>query len=358
MILKIFPHSNLEILMKPLISVLTQKIPARRPIWMMRQAGRYLPEYRALRTEAGGFLEMVYNPKLAIEITMQPIRRFEMDGAILFSDILVIPHALGQDVWFESGKGPSLKPITLDNWKEILSYDQFDSILNPVYQTVSGVREALDKEEFHQTAHIGFAGAPWTVICYMMEGGGSKDFLYVRQAAMQNPEKFQQLVDFVTDATILYLKNQIKAGVEAVKLFDSWSGLLDEQEFQRWVIKPAAKICAAIKSEFPKMPIIGLPKGAGFLYQDYIQNSGITAIACDHNVPVDMMKSWQEIMPVQGNLDPAALLAGGDALKARLKTLLETLDPHRHILNLGHGVDRLTNPEHVNYVINTLRKIK
>ncbi|MCB1651681.1 MAG: uroporphyrinogen decarboxylase [Alphaproteobacteria bacterium] len=326
----------------------TEKIP----FWFMRQAGRYLPEYRTLRAQKGGFLEMAMDPSAACEITMQPIRRFGMDAAIIFSDILVIPMALGQDLRFETGEGPKLGALDIN----ALSYSSF-SRLDPVYEALEKTRTALKTEGFEQTALIGFAGAPWTVATYMVEGGSSKDFHKTRLMAYQDPQAFADLIDILIESTAAYLINQIKAGAQALQIFDSWAGALDAQSFNRWVIQPTCKIVELIRAEYPHVPIIGFPKGAGYNALKYAQNTGITALGLDAQIPTDWAaRALQPLMPVQGNLDPFILLAGGDALVMATERIINDLKDTPFIFNLGHGIHKDTPVEHVEQLVKIIRE--
>lgn len=344
---------------KPFLKALTGGVPERVPVWLMRQAGRYLPEYRDLRAQAGGFLNMVFDPVKAAEVTIQPLRRFGMDAAILFSDILVVPQALGQGVRFETGEGPVLDAITDAGGIDRLNRDRFDEILSPVYETVRLVRRALTAEGFSGTALIGFAGAPWTVACYMVEGGGSRDFNAVRRWALADPKNFSRLIGLLTESTISYLRAQIDAGAEAVQLFDSWAGILDRQEFARWVIAPARTIARALKQSHPHVPLIGFPRGAGPLYLDYAAQAEVSALGLDQQVPPGWAaKNLQMLLPVQGNLDPARLLAGGDALRAGAEDILRSLAGRPFVFNLGHGVIKETPPDHVRQLVEMVQSWK
>lgn len=338
---------------KRFLSVLRGKKTDRIPFWLMRQAGRYLPEYRALRQEAGGFLDMVYNPGFAVEVTMQPLRRYGMDAAILFSDILVIPHALGQHLEFVAGEGPKLDPVRDVTALTKLSFD--DDLLAPVYEAVAGIRSQLVKENFDDTALIGFAGAPWTVATYMVEGGGSKTFEHVKKWAYADPEGFAKLIDLVTESTIHYLLRQIESGAEAIQIFDSWAGALDEDQYARWVIAPTQKIVGALHEKFPDVPVIGFPKGSGILYSAYAEKTGVDALGLDPQLPLSFAKDLQKTLPVQGNLDPVCLLAGGDALKASAQKILDQLSGGSFVFNLGHGVIKETPPEHVMQLADIIR---
>lgn len=329
------------------------------PMWFMRQAGRYLPEYRELRANKGGFLDLVYDPKSACEVTMQPIRRFHMDAAILFSDILVIPHALGQDLKFVAGEGPKLTPIRSRDNLSRLSSSNFESCLSPIYETLRLTSSALKEEGYNDVSLIGFAGSPWTVACYMVEGSGSKDFMHTKIMAYSDPEIFGALIDMVTQYTAQYLIKQVEAGAEALQLFDSWSGVLDEIQFQRWVIEPTQKIVELVRKVYPDVPIIGFPKGAGFNYLPYIENTGVNAAALDSQTsPSWASKNIQTKMPVQGNLDPFCLFAGGDGLFAEVNRILETLSDGPFVFNLGHGINKDTPISHVEQVVQMVRDFK
>ena len=320
------------------------------PLWLMRQAGRYLPEYRALRTEKGGFLDLVYDSQAACEVTLQPIRRFGFDGAILFSDILIVPHALGQDLQFLAGEGPHLSPSLVDSDLEKLSEarHRFD----PIYQTVRQVRAALSDE----TTLLGFAGSPWTVATYMIAGQGSRDQQAARSMAYADPGKLQAILDAIGEATVEYLIGQIDAGAEAVQLFDSWAGSLAPDQFERWIIAPNAKIVAALAEVRPDTPIIGFPKGAGAKLRAYADETGVNAIALDETIdPLWADKELPAGMPVQGNLDPLLILAGGEALGKRARFILDSLAGRPHVFNLGHGIDRRTPIAHVEALVDAVR---
>jgi uroporphyrinogen decarboxylase len=327
--------------LKPLLRVLAGEPLERPPWWLMRQAGRYLPEYRALRTQAEDFIGFCRNPKLAAEATLQPVRRFGMDAAILFSDILLIPRALGQTVGFR-GDGPALDPVVDDQDLAQLSFAGMEW-LSPIYETVKRVCGDLPET----TALIGFAGAPWTVATYMVEGGSSRDFARVKGWAYRDPDSFDRLIALIEEATIVFLCGQIAAGVEVVQLFDSWAGVLPEAAFKRWVIAPARRIAAAVKARFPDCPVIGFPRGAGLLYQRYVSESGVTAVGLDATIPLASAAALQRSMPVQGNLDPVALAVGGKALAQAVGDIRRGLCGGPHIFNLGHGVLPETPPEHV-----------
>jgi uroporphyrinogen decarboxylase len=320
------------------------------PLWLMRQAGRYLPEYRALREQAGGFLAMAYDPAIAAEITLQPIRRFGFDGAILFSDILVIPHAMGQELWFETGEGPRLAPALVDGL--VSGLVAAPQRLEPVYETVRLTRAALPAG----VTMLGFAGSPWTVATYMIAGQGSKDQHEARTLAYRDPAAFAALVEAIERATVDYLVGQIDAGVEAVQLFDSWAGSLAPDQFERWVIAPNARIAAQLHAQRPGVPVIGFPKGAGAKLSAYARETGVDAVGVDETVdPVWAARELPPTMPVQGNLDPMLLLAGGEALTARIRAILAAFAGRPHVFNLGHGISQFTPVEHVEKLIAEVR---
>lgn len=320
------------------------------PLWLMRQAGRYLPEYRALREKAGGFLAMTYDPPLASEITLQPIRRFGFDGAILFSDILVIPHAMGQELWFETGEGPRLAPALTDGaWASLAAVPER---LSPIYETVRLTRAALPEG----VTMLGFAGSPWTVATYMVAGHGSKDHHEARALAYRDPGAFQSLIDAIERATIDYLVGQIDAGVEAVQLFDSWAGSLAPDQFERWVVGPNSRITTRLHELRPDIPIIGFPKGAGAKLSGYARETGVDAVGVDETVdPLWAARELPAAMPVQGNIDPLLLLAGGTALGTRTRVVLEAFSSRPHVFNLGHGIGQFTPLEHVDRLVAIVR---
>ena len=314
---------------------------SRPPWWLMRQAGRYLPEYRALRMQADDFITFCLTPMLAAEATLQPVRRFGMDAAIVFADILLVARALGQKVEF-AADGPRLELLTQCVGVASLRRTEW-SDLDPVYETVRLSRGGLSP----QTALIGFAGAPWTVATYMVEGGASRDFRLVKAWAYSDPAGFAALIDLLAEVTIVYLSGQIMAGADVVQLFDSWAGVLCEAEFAHWVIGPTRRIVAALKERFPHVPIIGFPRGAGSLYQRYASESLVDAVGLDTMVPLSVGRKLQEQVAVQGNLDPVALLVGGAALEAAVAAIRRGLGGGRFIFNLGHGILPQTPPEHV-----------
>ena len=336
---------------KLLLSVLSGKKPEKTPIWLMRQAGRYLPEYRALRAEKGGFLDLATDPDAAAEITLQPIRRFGFDGAILFSDILIVPWALGQDLRFEAGEGPRLSPPLVD--AALASLERVPARLEPVYRTVEKVAASLPAE----TTFLGFAGSPWTVATYMVAGRGSKDQGETRRKAYADPAAFGEIVDAVAAMTVDYLSTQIAAGVDAVQLFDSWAGSLSPAQFERWVIAPTAAIVAQLKARHPGVPVIGFPKGAGGKLPAYARETGVDALGLDETVdPAWAAKVLPEALPVQGNLDPLALIAGGEALASAVERILLSFANRPHVFNLGHGILPDTPIPHVEQLIRLVRR--
>lgn len=335
---------------KKLLATLRGVRQDRPALWLMRQAGRYLPEYRALRETKGGFLELCYDSEAAAEVTLQPIRRFGFDGAILFSDILVIPHALGQDLWFEAGEGPRLAPALVD--ATLASLAARTARLDPVYGTVARVADALPSE----TTFLGFAGSPWTVATYMVAGQGSKDQAAARRMAFGDPVAFQAIVDAIVDLSVTYLSGQIEQGVEAVQLFDSWAGSLSPAQFERWVIAPNAEMVRRLKALHPDTPIIGFPKGAGGKLAAYAAETGVDAIGLDETVdPAWADAALPSHLPVQGNLDPLALVAGGEALDQAIDRILAAFPERPHIFNLGHGIVPDTPIAHVEHLIRRVR---
>ena len=335
---------------KPLLTVLRGGKTDVIPIWMMRQAGRYLPEYRRLRAERGGFLELVYDSDAAAEVTLQPIRRFGFDGAILFSDILIVPHALGQDLRFVAGDGPRLSPPLAD--AALASLDRVPARLEPIYRTVEKVAAILPPE----TTFLGFAGSPWTVATYMVAGRGSRDQAEARGFAYADPAAFAEIVNAIADMTVDYLSGQIEAGIEAVQLFDSWAGSLAPSQFERWVIAPTARIVTALKSRHPHVPVIGFPKGAGAKLAAYARETGVDAIGLDETVdPHWAAAALPPDLPVQGNLDPLALLAGGRALAEAVAVILSAFAGRPHVFNLGHGIVKETPIAHVERLLELVR---
>jgi uroporphyrinogen decarboxylase len=321
-----------------------------RPIWLMRQAGRYLPEYRALRAQRGGFLPLVYDSAAAAEITLQPIRRFGFDGAILFSDILIVPYAMGQDLEFLVGEGPRLSPRLVD--AALTSLQAVPERLTPIYETVAKVKAGLGGGR----TLLGFAGSPWTVATYMVAGEGSRDQYETRALAYRDPSAFQAIIDAITQVTIEYLLGQIQAGAEAVQLFDSWAGSLAPAEFERWVIAPNAVIVKALHARAPHVPVIGFPKGAGEKLAAYVSGTGVDAVGLDETIdPVWAAQALPANLPVQGNLDPLLLLAGGSELERQARHILDCFADRPHVFNLGHGIGQTTPVEHVEQLLGIVR---
>lgn len=303
------------------------------PVWMMRQAGRYLPEYRATRAKAGSFLDLCYAPALATEVTLQPIRRFGFDASILFSDILVVPHALGQKVWFVEGEGPRLEPVDLA--RPDLEPDRLLNRLEPVLETVSRIRAELPEE----TTLLGFCGAPWTLITYMVAGRGTPDQLPARRAALVDPEGIDRLVDILVNASIDYLTAQLRAGADAVQIFDTWAGVLDDAGFRRLVIEPTRRIVEGVRARVPGARIIGFPKGAGGHLPAFVRETGVDAVGVDWQASLDFVRGEiQPLVAVQGNLDPLHLVTGGKAMDAAIDRILDRLGDGRLVFNLGHGI--------------------
>lgn len=323
------------------------------PVWMMRQAGRYLPEYKETRKQAGGFLDLCYNPELAIEVTLQPIRRFGFDAAILFSDILVIPDALGLNVRFEEGRGPIVE--TVDEARIAgLGTGNVLSHLAPVLETVSGLREQLPTE----TTLLGFCGAPWTVATYMIAGHGTPDQGPARAFAYENPNAFQKLMDVLVEASAHYLIAQLKAGADAVQIFDSWASVLDEDQYEKWCIGPVKRIVDLVRAEIPGARIIGFPKGVGAFYRDYAAKTGVDMLGMDWAVPMAFAQEIQKSVPIQGNLDPKRLIAGGAALDEGIDRILEHLGQGPLVFNLGHGVTPETNIDHVQRMVERVQSFR
>jgi len=337
---------------KRLLSTLRGERHAIPPLWLMRQAGRYLPEYRALRAEKGGFLALATDPVAAAEVTLQPIRRFGFDGAILFSDILMVPWALGQALTFGAGEGPRLTPPLVDH--ALSALERVPERLEPVYATVQAVAAALPAD----TTFLGFAGSPWTVATYMVAGAGSKDQGETRRFAYNDPQAFAAIIDAIVDCTVTYLVAQADAGVEAVQLFDSWAGSLSPAQFERWVIAPNAAIVARLKTLRPGLVVIGFPKGAGGKLPAYARETGVDALGLDETVdPVWAHAHLPEGMPVQGNLDPLALIAGGVELDRAVDDILAALADRPHVFNLGHGILPDTPVAHVERLIARVRRM-
>ncbi len=337
--------------MHSIIKVLSGDVPDRLPIWIMRQAGRYLPEYRDVRKKAGSFLALCYEPELATQVTLQPIERFGFDAAILFSDILVIPNSLGQSVRFEEGLGPVLEPVDLAKLDGLRTGGVVEH-LQPVLETVRQVRSALSGE----TALLGFCGAPWTVATYMIAGQGTPDQGPARLAAYSEPDRFEALIDILVDASIDYLVAQLEAGADAVQIFDTWAGILDDAGFARWAVDPVRRIIAGVRKAAPEAKIIAFAKGAGSRLGDYARQTGANGVGADWTVPIaDVGAMVPADIASQGNLDPMRLIAGGDALDRGVDSILAATAGRPHIFNLGHGITPDTPIAHVERLVGRVR---
>jgi len=338
--------------MKPILDVLSgrsQRIP---PVWFMRQAGRYLPEYRALRAKADSFLDLCFTPEWAAEVTLQPIRRFGFDAAILFSDILVVPHALGRTVTFEAGEGPRLEPLDDAAKVRALADHADDTVLAPVYEAVRRVKGALPPD----VALLGFCGAPWTVATYMIAGRGTPDQAPARRFAYREPDAFARMIDILVDVSSRYLVEQLRAGADAVQIFDTWAGVLPPAEFARWSIAPTKKIVENVRRVVPGAKVIGFPRGAGASLRQFVDHVRVDGVSIDWTAePTFIRERVQSDVAVQGNLDPLALLAGGVALDRAIDTILAEYGKGPLIFNLGHGILPETPIAHVEQ---TLRRIR
>ena len=322
------------------------------PVWLMRQAGRYLPEYRALREKAGEFLNLIFTPEYAAEVTLQPIKRFGFDAAILFSDILVIPHALGQAVRFAAGEGPRLEPLADGQALKRLAGEVDQNVLAPIYETVRLVKAKLDGG----TALLGFCGAPWTVASYMVAGQGTPDQAPARLFAYREPEAFAGLIDILVDASSAYLVRQLQAGADAVQIFDTWAGVLPPEEFARWCIEPTRRIVAKVRAQIPGAKVIGFPRGAGALLARYVEEIPLNAVGLDWSVDRGFARDRvQSRVAVQGNLDPLVLVAGGAALDAAVDAVMEAFAGRPFIFNLGHGIVPQTPIAHVESMLRRVR---
>ena len=336
---------------KPMLSVLRGERCDLPPVWLMRQAGRYLPEYRELRAQKGGFLDLVYDSDAAAEVTLQPLERFpEIDAAILFSDILIVPFAIGQNLTFVTGEGPRLTPpLIAAKLEELTAYP---ARLDPIYATVGKVRSRLAPAK----TLIGFAGAPWTVATYMAAGQGSREQAEARRLAYAQPDVFAEIIALIESVTLEYLSGQIEAGAEAVQLFDSWAGSLSPAQFERWVIAPTSRLVTALRARYPDVPIIGFPKGAGGKLAAYARETGVSALGLDETVdPLWAASTLPEHLPLQGNLDPLALIAGGGELTAAVRRILDAFGGRPHIFNLGHGILQDTPIAHVEQLLGQVK---
>lgn len=338
---------------RKVLDVLNGKIVTPPPIWLMRQAGRYLPEYRETRRKAGSFLDLCYSPEFATEVTLQPIRRYGFDAAILFSDILVIPDALKRNVTFTEGHGPQMDPIDVDGILRLSAEAVLDH-LKPVMETVSRLRSELPEE----TTLLGFCGAPWTVATYMIAGHGTPDQAPARLFAYRHPEAFKRLLDLLAEISADYLVAQIDAGADAVQIFDSWAGVLGETEFDAFAVKPVRRIIESVRARRPQAKIIAFAKGAGILLKRYRQDTDADAIGLDWSVPLSFAAELQKDGPVQGNLDPMRVVAGGAALRDGIDAILQVLGQGPLIFNLGHGITPQADPAHVTDLVRQVRNFR
>ena len=336
--------------LKPLLETVLGRRQQRLPIWIMRQAGRYLPEYRELRAKAGSFLDLCYNPELASEVTLQPLRRFDLDAAILFSDILVIPDALGQYVRFEAGEGPLLEPATADSIQRLDPKGALEK-LSPIIETVRRVRAGLTPDK----TLIGFCGSPWTVATYMIGGRGSSDQAAARVFALTQPAAFAQLIDILVEASIAYLAAQLQAGADVVQLFESWALNLDEVAFRNWVIEPNHRIVEGLRKVVPGAPVIGFPRGAAGNLPAYAKATGVNVLGLDYATPLAFADQLPAGLGVQGNLDPLRLLAGGEQMDNRIREIVAGFRDRPHVFNLGHGIVPETPIAHVERLIAVAR---
>lgn len=325
------------------------------PVWLMRQAGRYLPEYKQVRKNVGGFLDLCYTPEKAIEVTLQPIKRFGFDAAILFSDILVVPDAMDRKVWFIEGEGPRLEPISVGDIEKIIEnrelVDNAMTYLGPVFETVAGLRIDLPMD----TTLLGFCGAPWTVATYMIAGRGTSDQAPARLFSFTHEKEFRQLLNLIADVSVSYLVKQLQAGADAVQIFDSWSGVLGNDEFENFCVAPVKRIVDGVRAVIPDAKIIGFPKGAGFNYLSYAQKTGVNCLSLDWSIPFKVGIELQNNCPIQGNLDPMRLISGGKALDEGIDNILKNFGSGPLIFNLGHGITPNTPISNVEHLIKRLR---
>jgi uroporphyrinogen decarboxylase len=339
---------------KSLLRVLNKQREQVPPLWMMRQAGRYLPEYRALREKAGGFLDLCFDPERATEVTLQPVQRFGFDAAILFSDILVVPLALGRKVWFVEGEGPRLEPVHDASEIKSLRREIDQNVLSPIYETVRRVKAVLAPN----ITLIGFCGAPWTVATYMIAGQGTVDQMPAKTLAAREPRAFQYLIDYLTDASIEYLAHQLEAGADVVQIFDTWAGALPRDEFERWCVQPTKHLVARLRKQKPEAKVIGFPRGAGKSIPRYVDETGVDAVSLGNEIDRKFARDHiQTRIPVQGNVDPNILLAGGEALDREVDDVLDKLGHGPLIFNLGHGIFPQTPIAHVEQMIERVRRV-
>jgi uroporphyrinogen decarboxylase len=344
---------------KPLLRVLNNQREPVPPIWLMRQAGRYLPEYRALREQAGGFLDLCFNPEWAAEVTLQPVRRFGFDAAILFSDILVVPLALGRRVWFVEGEGPRLEPLREADAALTVRPEIDQNVLAPIYETVHRVKAALARE----TALIGFCGAPWTVATYMVAGQGTPDQAPAKLFAAHAPQAFAHLIDCLVEASVNYLVKQLDAGADVVQIFDTWAGSLPPDDFERWCVQPTKQLVTKLRTQRPGAKVIGFPRGAGQMIPRYVEETGVDAVSLGNEFGNETDRAFardhiQTRVPVQGNVDPHILLAGGDALDREVDDVLEKFGAGPLIFNLGHGILPQTPIAHVERMVRRVREVQ
>ncbi len=346
------PPARNRVFPSRLIRTLRGETQIRVPVWLMRQAGRYLPEYHLLRRRAGDFLSLCYTPELAVEAMLQPIKRFGLDASILFSDILVVPDALGVKVSFSDGHGPRLEPVRTVADLAILRPEGVRKHLAPVFDTIERAAEALPKE----VTLIGFAGAPWTVACYMVEGRRSKDFAAVKLWAFSDPEGFQQLIDILVETTAEYVIEQVRRGAEVIQLFDTWAGLLPAGAFERWCITPTRTLVERFKIAWPDVPVIGYPRAAGVILTKFVEGARVDAVSIDSGVPPAWAaRELQTRTVVQGNLDPILPVVGGDVMVDEIHTILDELGHGPFIFNLGHGLLPDTPPKNIEKLVRTVR---
>ena len=339
---------------KLFLEVLNKKISDIPPIWLMRQAGRYLPEYRAVREKMGDFLDLCYNPKAASEVTLQPIRRFDFDSAIIFSDILVIPHSLGLKVEFQENIGPIVEKLENESQLSKIKIDSNNEKLMRVYEAINITKASLPLNK----PLIGFVGGPWTIAAYIFSDNRLKDkFEPALLMAFQNPDFIEKVIQIITEQSINHLIGQIEAGCDVVQIFESWAGLLPEEEFEKFVIKPTKYLISKVKARYPNIKIIGFPRASGHLYRQYITQTGIDAVSVDYNVPLDQMKLFQEDCVVQGNLHPLILFSSKNKIREEVLRIKNSLNGKPYIFNLGHGILPKTPIENVQYMIDCVRNI-
>ncbi len=339
---------------KKLLNIFQNRLDNSPPVWIMRQAGRYLPEYKEVRNNTGSFLDLCYNPLMAAEVTLQPIKRFDLDAAIIFSDILIIPHSLGLEVSFEKDMGPKVEIIDEESKLSQLKINPVSEKLEKVYEAISLVKTRIDS----QKTLIGFVGAPWTVATYILEGKGKHAFEKSKLIAYKKPEFLQKLIDVITQQTIFHILGQIKAGADVIQIFDSWAGVLGEVDYRKFVINPTKQIIKEVKKTYPDVPIIGFPKGSGFMYYEYIANTGIEGVGLDHTVTLNQMSEFAKNIVVQGNLDPVVLLSSKEVIAERAGLILDAMINKRFIFNLGHGILPDTPIENMEFLIEYVRNYK